>query len=92
MKEALTSYFKIEVRRAPSSPKIVIAGITTYSTMAYIAVTNNAMIAQIAWIMRELQCYVPRRGDCFVCNGFVVNWPRPKQRYRIKRVLNLSSG
>jgi xanthine/uracil/vitamin C permease (AzgA family) len=91
VKEALTSYFEIEVRRT-LIPKNSIAGVTTYSTMAFISVTYKPMIAQMAWIMCEFQCYSPSSGDSFVCNGVVVNWPRLDPRYRIKRDLNLHSG
>ncbi len=54
-REALTCYFEIEVRCA-FIPKNFVAGVTTYNTMAYIAVTNNLMIAQKALIMCEVQC------------------------------------
>ena len=91
VKVALTSYFEIEVRRT-FIPKNFIAWVTTYSTMASIAVANNAIIARIAWIMCEFQCYLPISGDCFVCDEFVVNWPRLDPTHRIKRFLYLHGG
>ena len=91
MREALTSYFEIEVGRN-FIPKNFIAGVTTYNTMANIAVAINTIIAQMTRIMFQFQCYLPISGDCLLCNEVVVIWPCFDPRYRIKRFSYFHSG